>query len=59
MHRVNDYNKLVTSQHEWDVPFRTWAINLRPKLDAVNETLDVLMPRLDREVDQLEETKHG
>jgi hypothetical protein len=57
VHRVNDYNKLVAAQHEWDVPFRTWTINLRPKLDAVNETLDILMPRLDQEVDKLEEAK--
>lgn len=57
MHRVNDYNKHVKAQHDWDVPYRTWGVNLRPKLDAVAETLDILMPRLDHEVDRLEEGK--
>lgn len=54
VHRVNDYNRHVRAQHEWDVPYRTWSGNLRPKLDAVAETLDVLMPLLDQEVDKLE-----
>lgn len=57
VHRVNDYNKHVKSQHDWDVPYRTWGINLRPKLDAVTETLDILMPRLDHEVDRLEHVR--
>ena len=55
VHRVNDYNRHVKAQHDWDVPYRTWSVNLRPKLDAVTETLDILMPRLDQEVDRLEE----
>lgn len=55
IHRVNDYNRHVKAQQDWDVPYRTWSINLRPKLDAVTETLDTLMPRLDLEVDRLEE----
>ena len=54
VHRVNDYNRHVKAQHDWDVPYKTWGINLRPKLDAVSETLDILMPRLDQEVDGLE-----
>ncbi len=57
VHRVNDYNRHVKAQHDWDVPYRTWSINLRPKLDAVIETLDTLMPRLDQEVDRLEDIR--
>ena len=57
MHRVNDYNKHVKAQHDWDVPYRTWSINLRPKLDGITETLDILMPRLDHEVDRLEDIR--
>lgn len=57
VHRVNDYNHHVKAQHDWDVPYRTWGINLRPKLDAVTQTLDFLMQRLDAEVDQLEDIR--
>ena len=57
VHRVNDYNHHVKAQYDWDVPYRTWGINLRPKLDAVTETLDFLMPRLDEEVDRLEDIR--
>jgi hypothetical protein len=54
MHRVNDYNRNVVSLREWDVPVRTWTINLRPKLDAVIETLHVLLPRMEAEIEGLE-----
>jgi len=54
MHRVNDYNRNVQSLREWDVPLRTWAINLRPKLDAVTETLNALLPRMEAEIEGLE-----
>ena len=56
MHRVNDYNRNVQAQREWDVPVRTWNTNLRPRLDAIIETLDVLMPRMQTEVEALENT---
>ena len=54
MHRVNDYNRNVQSLREWDVPVRTWTINLRPKLDAVTETLNILLPRMEAEIEGLE-----
>ncbi len=54
MHRVNDYNRNVESLRQWDVPVRTWTINLRPKLDAVTETLTILLPRMEAEVSGLE-----
>jgi hypothetical protein len=54
MHRVNDYNRNVQALREWDVPVRTWTINLRPKLDAVTETLNVLLPRMEAEIEGLE-----
>jgi hypothetical protein len=54
MHRVNDYNRNVESLREWDVPVRTWTINLRPKLDAVTETLNILLPRMETEIEGLE-----
>jgi len=54
MHRVNDYNRNVQSLREWDVPVRTWTINLRPKLDAVTATLNVLLPRMEAEIEGLE-----
>jgi hypothetical protein len=54
MHRVNDYNRNVQSLREWDVPVRTWTINLRPKLDAITETLTVLLPRMEAEIERLE-----
>jgi hypothetical protein len=54
MHRVNDYNRNVQALREWDVPVRTWTINLRPKLDAVTETLNILLPRMEAEIEGLE-----
>jgi hypothetical protein len=54
VHRVSDYNRNVQSLREWDVPVRTWTINLRPKLDAIMETLGVLLPRMESEVEGLE-----
>jgi hypothetical protein len=54
MHRVNDYNRNVQALREWDVPVRTWTINLRPKLDAVTASLDILLPRLEAEIEALE-----
>jgi hypothetical protein len=54
MHRVNDYNRNVQALREWDVPVRTWTINLRPKLDTITETLDVLLPRMEAEIEGLE-----
>lgn len=54
MHRVNDYNRNVHALGEWDVPVRTWTINLRPKLDAISETLDILLPRMEAEIEGLE-----
>lgn len=55
VHRVNDFNRHVKAQQEWDVPYRAWSVNLRPKLDAAIETLDILMPRLEKEVERLED----
>jgi hypothetical protein len=57
IHRVNDYNRAVESLREWDVPVRSWTINLRPKLDAVTAVLDALQPPIDREVDGLEQPR--
>ncbi len=57
MHRVNDYNRNVQSLREWDVPVRTWTINLRPKLDAISDTLRVLLPRMESEIEGLENSK--
>ena len=57
MHRVNDYNGNVQSLRQWDVPVRTWTINLRPKLDAVTETLNLLQPRIEAEIEGLENPK--
>jgi hypothetical protein len=54
MHRVNDYNRNVQALGEWDVPVRTWTVNLRPKLDAVTETLNALQPRIEAEIEGLE-----
>ena len=54
IHRVDDYNRNVRSLREWDVPVRTWTVNLRPKLEAVTETLEFLLPRMDAEVGALE-----
>jgi hypothetical protein len=54
MHRVNDYNGNVQALREWDVPVRTWTINLRPKLDAISESLNVLLPRMEAEIESLE-----
>jgi hypothetical protein len=54
MHRVNDYNRNVQALREWDVPVRTWTINLRPKLDAIGESLNVLLPRMEAEIEGLE-----
>ena len=51
IHRVNDYNHNVTSLREWDVPVRTWTVNLRPKLEGIAETLNVLLPTMEREVE--------
>ncbi len=56
MHRVNDYNRNVQALRDWDVPVRTWTINLRPKLDAVTETLNILLPRMEAEIEGLEHT---
>jgi hypothetical protein len=55
MHRVNDYNRDVVSLREWDVPVRTWTVNLRPKLDAITETLNLLLPRMEAEIAGLEQ----
>lgn len=57
IHRVNDYNRNVESLREWDIPVRTWTINLRPKLDAITEVLSALQPTIDQEVDGLEHTR--
>ena len=57
IHRVNDYNKSVQAQREYDVPVRTWGVNLRPKLDAILETLDVLLPHMQAEVGELENVR--
>ncbi|MSP02330.1 MAG: hypothetical protein EXR07_14955 [Acetobacteraceae bacterium] len=57
IHRVNDYNPNVHSLREWDVPVRTWTINPRPKPDAVTETLNILLPRMESEVDGLENAR--
>src|SRR5580658_5095194 len=59
MHRVNDYNRGVEALREWDVPVRTWNVNLRPKLDAVTETLTVLLPRIEAEIAGLESAGGG
>jgi len=54
MHRVNDYNHSVQALREWDVPVRAWSVNLRPKLDAVTETMTILLPRIEAEIEGLE-----
>ena len=59
IHRVNDYNRNVESLREWDVPVRAWTINLRPKLDAVTETLEFLLPRMEAEIDEMEKSSPG
>jgi|HubBroStandDraft_1064217.scaffolds.fasta_scaffold174822_2 hypothetical protein len=59
MHRVNDYNRGVEALREWDVPVRTWNVNLRPKLDAVIEMLTVLLPRMEAEIAGLESAAGG
>jgi hypothetical protein len=59
MHRVNDYNRGVEALRAWDVPVRTWNVNLRPKLDAVTETLTVLLPRIEAEITGLESVAGG
>jgi hypothetical protein len=59
IHRVNDYNRNVQALREWDVPVRTWTVNLRPKLDAVTETLNVLLPRMEAEIEGLEHVGRG
>ena len=59
IHRVNDYNRNVEALREWDVPVRTWTINLRPKLDAVTETLNLLLPHMEAEVEGLEKVRLG
>jgi hypothetical protein len=53
-HRVNDYNRNVQSLRESDVPVRTWTISLRPKPDAVTETLNVLLPKMEADIEGLE-----
>jgi hypothetical protein len=54
IHRVNDYNRSVQALRDWDVPVRTWSVNLRPKLDAVTSTLTSLLPHLEAEISGLE-----
>ena len=54
IHRVNDYNTGVQAQREYNVPIRTWNANLRPKLEAILETLDSLSPHMQAEVADLE-----
>ena len=54
VHRVNDYNRNVQSLRGWDIPVRTWTVNLRPKLDVVIATLGVLLPLMESEVEGLE-----
>jgi hypothetical protein len=57
IHRVNDYNRNVQALTQWDVPVRTWTVNLRPKLDAITGTLDVLLPRMEAEIAGLDAAK--
>ena len=59
IHRVNDYNRNVQALREWDVPVRTWTVNLRPKLDAITSTLDLLLPRVEAEIEGLETASAG
>jgi hypothetical protein len=59
IHRVNDYNRNVQALRDWDVPVRTWTVNLRPKLDAVTETLTSLLPHLEAEISGLEKAAQG
>jgi hypothetical protein len=54
IHRVNDYNRNVLALRDWDVPVRTWSVNLRPKLDAVSGTVTVLLPHMEAEIAGLE-----
>jgi hypothetical protein len=55
IHRVNDYNRHVHDCRDWDVPHQAWETNLRPKLDAVIEVVDFLLPRLTRLTEAMDE----
>jgi hypothetical protein len=59
VHRVNDYNRNAEALRTWDVPVRTWTFNLRPKLDAVIETLNALLPRMEAETSGLGQARGG
>jgi len=54
IHRVNDYNRHVHDCHDWAVPHQAWETNLRPKLDAIGESLEFLLPRLSRLTEDLQ-----
>jgi hypothetical protein len=54
IHRVEDYNHYARACREWDVPVRQWDSSLRPKLDAIGETLAFLEPRLGKHIEALE-----
>jgi hypothetical protein len=54
IHRVEDYNHYVRACREWGVPVRQWDASLRPKLDAIGQTLGFLEPRLGKHIEALE-----
>ncbi len=54
VHRINDYNDYIVACRNWGLPHRSWDTNLRPKLDAIGETLTALVPRLSTLIEDLE-----
>lgn len=54
IHRLEDYNHYVRACREWGVPVRQWDASLRPKLDAIGQTVAFLEPRLVKHIEALE-----
>lgn len=55
VHRIDDYNRHVLAQREWDTPVRTWSENLRPRLEPIGGLLDEIIPRMEAEISGWEE----
>lgn len=55
VHRINDFNDYIVACRDWGLPHRSWDTNLHPKLDAIGETLLVLVPPLNALMEQLED----
>ena len=54
VHRVDDYNRHVTACRDWAVPHRQWEATLRPKIEAIGETLAFLVPHLAGHIQELQ-----